>query len=581
MKKKALISVFDKSKLEELLEVLDTEYDFISSSGTATFIKNAGYKVTEVQDLSNFPEILSGRVKTLHPKIFGAILYDRNNHQHLEEIERENILSIDLVIVNLYPFAEVTKNLSRSGYDENAEIGVCEQSLNGTAHKGTSSRLRRTNDRSVLGVHEDHEDDENAEIGVWEQCLDIAIENIDIGGPSLLRAASKNFRHVITLSNPDQYDAFAERYKSKSLDLNYRKQLAAETFRMTSAYDAVIERFLAQASADSFKTTAEIDLTAGNLLPEKLTLNLERVKVLSYGENPHQQAGLYVESNSKYRGLADANKLHGKDLSFNNLLDLSAAYNIAQEYGPEIPCAVIVKHNNPCGVAIAPNIALAFIEALAADSVSAFGGVVALNNPVDIALANELSQIFLEAVIAPSFTPEAFAILTQKKNIRLIEHPNFKNSQNLLDIKKIDGGFLIQTANHQLIDQTLLKTVTKTSIDESLWVDLILALKVVKHVKSNAIVTTQGGRTLGIGVGQTNRVKSVEDALRNFDLDTRGAVMASDGFFPFADNIHFAAQNHIAAIIQPGGSIRDEEVIKACDELGIAMAFTHIRHFKH
>jgi phosphoribosylaminoimidazolecarboxamide formyltransferase/IMP cyclohydrolase len=545
MKKKALISVFDKSKLEELLEVLDAEYDFISSSGTAAFIKNSGYKVTEVQDLSNFPEILSGRVKTLHPKIFGAILYDRNNHQHLEEIERENILSIDLVVVNLYPFAEVTKNLSLNG---------------GTAHK-------------------------NAEVEDWEQShdadLDKAIENIDIGGPSLLRAASKNFRHVITLSNPDQYDAFAERYKNKSLDLSYRKQLAAETFRMTSAYDAVIERFLAQANTDSFKTTAESSSADENLLPEKLTLNLERVKTLSYGENPHQQAGLYIESNSKYRGLADANKLHGKDLSFNNLLDLSAAYNIVQEYGPEIPCAVIVKHNNPCGVAIAPNITLAFIEALAADSVSAFGGVVALNNPVDIALANELSQIFLEAVIAPSFTPEAFAILTQKKNIRLIEHPNFKNSQNLLDIKKIDGGFLVQTANHQLIDQTLLKTVTKTTIDESLWVDLILALKVVKHVKSNAIVTTQGGRTLGIGVGQTNRVKSVEDALRNFDLDTRGAVMASDGFFPFADNIHLAAQNHIAAIIQPGGSIRDEEVIKACDELGIAMAFTQIRHFKH
>jgi phosphoribosylaminoimidazolecarboxamide formyltransferase / IMP cyclohydrolase len=528
MKKKALISVFNKSKLEELLEVLDTEYDFISSSGTATFIKNAGYKVTEVQDLSNFPEILSGRVKTLHPKIFGAILYDRNNHQHLEEIERENILSIDLVIVNLYPFAEVTKNLSQSDND-----------------------------------------------------LDKAIENIDIGGPSLLRAASKNFRHVITLSSPDQYDAFMLRYKNKSLDLNYRKQLAAETFRMTSAYDTVIERFLTQTSADSFKTSTELNLVAEHFLPERINLNLERVRTLSYGENPHQQAGLYVESNSKYRGLADANKLHGKDLSFNNLLDLSAAYSIVQEYGPEIPCAVIVKHNNPCGVAIAPNITLAFIEALAADSLSAFGGVVALNNPVDIALANELSQIFLEAVIAPSFTAEAFAILTQKKNIRLIEHPNFKNSQNLLDIKKIDGGFLIQTGNHQLIDQTLLKTVTKTSIDESLWVDLILALKVVKHVKSNAIVTTQGGRTLGIGVGQTNRVKSVEDALRNFDLDTRGAVMASDGFFPFADNIHLAAQNHIAAIIQPGGSIRDDEVIKACDELGIAMAFTQIRHFKH
>lgn len=527
MKKKALISVSDKSKLEELLEVLDSDYDFISSSGTAKFIKEAGYKVSLVEDLTNFPEILSGRVKTLHPKVFGAILFDRNNHQHLEDIERTGILSIDLIIVNLYPFAEVTKNLSESEAD-----------------------------------------------------LDKAIENIDIGGPSLLRAAAKNFRHVICLSDPEQYDSFIDRYKNKTLDLDYRKQLAVETFRMTSAYDALIERFFTSRSSIN-EIGDKATSMEENLLPETLSLSLEKVKTLSYGENPHQQGALYIEKSSKYRGLADAKQLHGKDLSFNNLLDLSAAYNIAQEYGAEIPCAVVVKHNNPCGVAIAPSISLAFIEALAADSVSAFGGVVALNNPVDLACANELSQIFLEAVIAPSFTPEALSILTQKKNIRLIEHPNFKASANNLDIKKIDGGFLIQTANHELIDQSLLKTVTKKTIDESLWVDLILALKVVKHVKSNAIVSTMGGRTLGIGVGQTNRVKAVEDALRNFDLDTRGAVLASDGFFPFPDNVHLAAQNHIAAIIQPGGSIRDEEVIKACDELGIAMAFTQIRHFKH
>lgn len=527
MKKKALISVSDKSELESLLEVLNEEYDFVSSSGTAQFIKNIGYKVTEVKDLSNFPEILSGRVKTLHPKIFGAILYDRNNSEHLEDIDRENILSIDLVIVNLYPFAEATKNLST---DEND--------------------------------------------------LDKAIEHIDIGGSSLLRAAAKNFRHVLVLSNPNQYSDFIEKYKNRSLDLNYRKYLAAEVFKLSNQYDLAIERFLNYGSLDK-NISSNPSNAEENLLPERLSLNLHRVKTLSYGENPHQQAGLYVEANAKYQGLANAKQLHGKELSFNNLLDLSAAYNLVQEYSSEIPCAVIVKHNNPCGVAIAPSISQAFIEALSCDSVSAFGGIVALNNPVDLACANELSQIFLEAIIAPSFSTEALTILTQKKNLRLIEHPNFRSSENALDIKKIDGAFLVQTANQELLDQTLLKTVTKKSIDESLWVDLILALKVVKHVKSNAIVTTQGGRTLGIGVGQTNRVKAVEDALRNFDLDTREAVLASDGFFPFADNIHLAAQNHIAAIIQPGGSIRDEEVIKACDELGIAMAFTQIRHFKH
>ncbi|NQY79383.1 MAG: bifunctional phosphoribosylaminoimidazolecarboxamide formyltransferase/IMP cyclohydrolase [Candidatus Caenarcaniphilales bacterium] len=535
MKKKALISVSDKSKLENLLECLADEYEFISSSGTAKFIKEAGYPVIEVSDVTNFPEILSGRVKTLHPKIFGGILYDRNKSEHLDDMDANTILSIDLVVVNLYPFKDVVSKMSEADKKEAAK------SLEASSDSNTATLT----------------------------ALDKAIENIDIGGVALIRAAAKNFYHVSVLCEPGQYEDYILSYRENKINPAYRLKLASKAFKHTADYDSAI--------TDFFTADASFEETA----PQNLNLNLELAQGLRYGENPHQVAGLYTDANSEYKGLAGARQLHGKELSFNNILDLHSAWSMVKEYEPEIPCAVIVKHNNPCGVAIAPSVSQAFIEALSCDTVSAFGGIVALNNTVDAATANELSQIFLEAVIAPAFSEEALAILTQKKNIRLIEHANSDLKKNNLDIKSVDGAFLVQTTNKELLSQDEIQTVTQKKIDESYWVDLILAWKVVKHCKSNAIVAVQNGKTIGVGVGQSNRVKSVQDALAKFDLDTRGAVLASDAFFPFADNVDLAAQNHIAAIIQPGGSVRDDEVIKACDDLGIAMAFTGIRHFKH
>ena len=535
MKKKALISVSDKSGLENLLETLADDYDFISSSGTAKFIKEAGYPVIEVSDLTNFPEILSGRVKTLHPKIFGGILYDRNKSDQLDQMEENNLMSIDLVVVNLYPFKDAVAKIPASERQEAAK------SLESNSESNTATLT----------------------------ALDKAIENIDIGGVALLRAAAKNFYHVGVLCEPSQYEDFIHNYNTKKINPVYRLKLASIAFKHTGDYDtAITEFFIAEGNFE-------------DSVPQSLNLNLELVQELRYGENPQQKAGLYIDSNEEYKGLAAARQLHGQELSYNNILDLHSAWSMVQEYEANIPCAVIVKHNNPCGVAIAPSISQAFIEALSCDTVSAFGGIVALNNTVDLATANELSQIFLEAIIAPAFSEEALSILTQKKNIRLIEHANSDLNKNDIDIKKVDGAYLIQSANKVLLDKEQVQTVTKKEIDESLWVDLVLAWKVVKHCKSNAIVTVQNGKTIGVGVGQSNRVKSVEDALKNFDLETRGAVLASDAFFPFADNIHLAAQNHIAAIIQPGGSVRDDEVVKACDDLGIAMAFTGIRHFKH
>ena len=525
-KKRALISVSNKDRLEDLLEALEAaEYEIISSSGTAKFIKEHGFRCIEVSDLTLFPEILGGRVKTLHPKIFGGILADASKAEHLEDLENNDLSPIDLVVVNLYPF-----------------------------------------DKQV---------DDNTE-------LSKAIELIDVGGPSLQRAAAKNFKNVTALSDPSDYNEYIEIINSEDKNklAAFRIKQSQKVFTQTSNYDSLISNYLNKQILSSASPAAE-GTEAAAPMPENLNLQLKLAKSLSYGENPHQRAALYVDPSEKFHGLADAKQLHGKQLSFNNLLDLSSAWNIAQEYEEKIPCAAVIKHNNPCGVAIAPNIAQAFIEAFACDSVSAFGGIVALNNPCDAATAVEMKDIFLEAIIAPKFTDEALQILTQKKNLRLIELPNRAETPKEYDVKRIEGAYLVQENNRELLDQEKVKNVTKNEVSEDLWVDLVLAWKVVKHVKSNAIVAAQSGRAIGIGAGQTNRVKSVQDALKNFDMDTRGAVLASDGFFPFADNVDLAAQNNIAAIIQPGGSIRDEEVIKAANEAGIPMLFTGIRHFKH
>jgi phosphoribosylaminoimidazolecarboxamide formyltransferase / IMP cyclohydrolase len=525
---KALISVSDKNNLDKLLASLKKHgYEFISTGGTAKYIRELGFEVQEVSDLTNFPEILGGRVKTLHPKIFGGILADIENPEHLLNLKNNYIEKIDLLVVNLYPFEDF---ISR------------------------------------------------------DDCtLADAVEYIDIGGVALLRSAAKNYKSVTAISSIDQYEELIDELeKNKSTSsMRFREKMAVKVFKDLLAYDTVISKFLdsrlnPKASQDSFPNLN---------LDKEIKLTLKKQKDLRYGENPHQKAAVYVELNTDEDCIALSKQIQGKELSYNNILDLEAAWNIVSEYERKIPCVSIIKHNNPCGVAISPSVAQAFSEALACDTVSAFGGVLASNNIIDLAAANEMTQLFLEAIVAPGFTEDALKIFSIKTNLRLIEHPfkgpDLLKSHTELEVKKLSNSYLIQEKDLQILDKEKMEVLTETKVDENLWVDLLLAWKVVKHCKSNAIVAALNGRTVGIGVGQTNRVKAVEDALRNIDFDSKGAVLASDGFFPFADSIHLAAQNNISAIIQPGGSIRDPEVIEACNQAGIAMVMTHIRHFKH
>ena len=535
MNKRALISVSDKSQLEELAKaLLEYNYNIISTGGSAKALQAAGIPVTEVASITQLPEMLSGRVKTLHPKILGGVLARRDSEEHLRQLAEHQIPEFDIIVVNLYPFTETI------------------------SHPECSEES--------------------------------AIENIDIGGPTMIRAAAKNHEFVTVVTSPAQYaDLITElKQHSGATSLALRKRLAREAFAHTASYDAVITNYFDSIASDSSlqaKNSSSLRaegeaIHSPKTLAENLPPAMKHKQSLRYGENPHQRAALYTDPLARGTGVANAEQLHGKELSFNNLLDLDAAWRIVSEYSSDIPCVSIVKHNNPCGVAIAPNVALAYTEALSCDPLSAFGGIVAANTIIDEAAALEMKDIFLEAIIAPDFTIAAREILYEKKNLRLLRCATLKQNQGY-DIKKISGGYLIQDTDELLLDRDELETVTKKQIEEHQWVDLLFAWKVVKHCKSNAIVTVLAGKTIGIGVGQTSRVKAVEDALRNCDLDTRGAVMASDAFFPFADNIALAAQNHIAAIIQPGGSIRDEEVIAACDEAGIAMVFTKCRHFRH
>ncbi|MEY3369955.1 MAG: hypothetical protein RLZZ361_625 [Cyanobacteriota bacterium] len=533
MSKKALISVSDKSGLDNLLNFLVAQdYEFVSTGGTAKHIKSLGYTVQEVSELTKFPELFDGRVKTLHPKILGGILARRDQEKDLIELIENEIEKIDLVIVNLYPFEEV--------------------------------------------------------ISSPEGIFATAIENIDIGGPTLLRSAGKNFESITVLCKPSQYQLFIDQVLKYGYDsvemLALREKLAIDVFEECSRYDAVITEYLKkQLLTSPVGASFNYNKYINNqvlVMPQQLSIELELSSPLRYGENPHQKAALYRLKNSTAFGFGDFKQLGGKEVSFNNLLDMESAWNIVSEYDSSIPCIAIIKHNNPCGVAIAPSPGQAFLDALSSDPVSAFGGVVGSNVVIDLNTANEMTQIFLEAVIAPDFSPEALEVLATKPNLRLITI-NKPNPKTFYDIKAISGAYLVQEFDQCLHNPEEIKVVTEKQVEDHQWVDLLLAWKIVKHVKSNAIVAVLNGKTLGIGCGQTNRVKSVKDALANFDFDTRGAVLASDGFFPFADNIDIAAQNHISAIIQPGGSIRDQEVISACNKYGIAMVFTKIRHFKH
>lgn len=513
MAKKALLSVSDKTGLVNLARgLVEMGWELISTGGTARTLKEAGLPVTEVAEVTGFPEILDGRVKTLHPKIHGAILA-RPLPEHMAELKAQGIEAIDLVVVNLYPFRETI-----------ARPGVTPEE---------------------------------------------AIENIDIGGPAMVRAAAKNHERVAVVVNPADYDGVLVELREKgNLSPETRRRLAATAFAHTAAYDAAIAAYFHRL------------VRAEEPFPTHFILYGEKVQDLRYGENPHQQAAFYRFPLVPSGSLAGARQIQGKELSYNNLMDLDAAWNLVGEF--EEPAAAVIKHTNPCGVARGRDIAEAYIRAYNADPVSAFGGIVALNRPVDAAMAAEMTAIFLEAVIAPDFTPEALEILKGKPNLRLLAAgEKTVNSVKEFQLRPVSGGFLVQEPDYHIINRENLKVVTARKPTEEEMAELLFAWRVVKHVKSNAIVVTKDGVTLGVGAGQMNRVGAARIALEQAGERARGAVLASDAFFPFADTVTVAAEAGITAIIQPGGSLRDEDSIKAADAAGIAMVFTGIRHFRH
>ncbi len=511
MKKRALLSVSNKSNLVPFAEGLGKlGYELISTGGTLRALQDAGLPAKGVSEITNFDEILDGRVKTLHPYIHAGLLARRDQESHVKQLQERDIAPIDVVVVNLYPFKETI-----------AKEDVTEED---------------------------------------------AIENIDIGGPTMLRSASKNFRDVTVVVDPSDYDAVLENLGNNGGTVEFRKQLAAKVFRHTANYDAMI--------ANYFVTiTDEED-------PETFTQTFEKVQSLRYGENPHQQAAFYKEGNVKGASIANAKQLHGKELSYNNIQDANAALEVVLEF-PERPAAVAVKHMNPCGVGVGDTISDAFQKAYAADPVSIFGGIVALNHEVDEATANQLKEIFLEIVIAPSFSEKAFEILTVKKNIRLLETPMQVNEDDTKKVVSVIGGLLVQDRDNGKVLAEDIEVATDRKPDAEEIDELLFAWKVVKHVKSNAIVVAKGDQTLGVGAGQMNRVGAAGIAFEQAGEKAQGAVMASDAFFPMPDTVENAAKAGIKAIIQPGGSKRDQDSIDECNKHGIAMVFTKMRHFKH
>jgi len=511
VRKRALISVSDKTGIVELAQkLIDLDVEIISTGGTQKLLQDSNIPVIGISDVTGFPEILDGRVKTLHPNVHGGLLARRELPSHIQQMQDNNIEAIDFVIVNLYPFKEtITK----------ADV-----------------------------------------------TLEDAIENIDIGGPSMLRSAAKNHRDVIVLVDSQDYEPIlSELRDSGQVSYQTRLMLAAKVFRHTAAYDALIGDYLTKQT--------------GEELPEKITLTYEKIQDLRYGENPHQQAAFYREAIAGNGNIATAKQLHGKELSYNNINDANAALNILAEFGE--PAAVAVKHTNPCGVGIADTIFKAFQKAYAADPVSIFGGIIALNREVDEQTANILKDIFLEIIIAPKFSEKALSILTAKKNLRLLELDFKEAASNPYTLLKVGGGLLVQEQDVKAISQNDLKVVTKRQPTTEEIAQLLFAWKVVKHVKSNAIVLVKDDQTVGVGAGQMNRVGAAKIAVEQAADKSRGSVLASDAFFPMPDTVEAAAKAGITAIIQPGGSIKDEESINEADKYGITMVFTGVRHFKH
>jgi phosphoribosylaminoimidazolecarboxamide formyltransferase/IMP cyclohydrolase len=506
MRPKALLSVSDKTNIAELARgLVELGWEIVSTGGTAKFLSERKIPVTPIESVTGFPEILSGRVKTLHPKIFGGILALRDDPKHQSELAAQAIPKIDLVCVNFYPFVEAAKKPNL-----------------------TEAQL---------------------------------IEEIDIGGPSLVRAAAKNFQHVIVLTDPSDYETVLDELRQGGVSEVTRRRLALKAFAKVAELDIAI-----------YQTLQERWVLEG----ERLFLAYTKAQELRYGENPHQRAALY--RNALAPGLSSQIEvLWGKELSYNNWLDTESALALLGELAP--PACVIIKHNNPCGVARGKTLLEAYESALECDPVSAFGGIVALNQSVDRKLAEKLNEIFLEIVVAPDFAPDALPILQQKKDRRLLRYRELRFPKETL--RFLGGDLLIQDADAIVIQENSWKVLDDVALSEAERRDLIFAFTVCKHVKSNAIVVAKDEATLGIGAGQTNRVGSARIALAQAGERARGAVLASDGFFPFPDTVELAAQYGIAAIIQPGGSVRDPEVFEAARKHKITMVLTGVRHFRH
>ena len=505
---KALLSVSDKAGLAGLGKSLaDAGFDLVSTGGTYAALADAGLPVTQVADLTGSPEILDGRVKTLHPKIHGAILARRDLDSHVAELAGHAIEPIDLVVVNLYPFVE-------------------------TVAGGGAT-------------------------------LEEALENIDIGGPTLLRAAAKNFPDVLVVVDPADYGWLGERLGAgEPVTLDERRGLARKAFQHVALYDSAVSRYLSDG-----------DLFSGS----EISVGFEKIADLRYGENPHQRASLYADPLSE-GGVARARLLHGSPLSYNNLLDADAAWRVVSDF--DQPAAAVIKHTNPCGLALHADQAEAYRMAFEGDSTSAYGGIVAFNTTLTAVAARAMRGVFYEIVLAPGYEPEALDRLGRRRT-RVLEVAPSAGAARADDLRLVTGGALVQTPDEIEEDPTSWRTATKRRPTEGELADLAFAWKAAKHVKSNAIVLAKDCSIVGMGAGQPNRVNSVHLALRTAGERARGSVLASDAFFPFADNVETAAAGGIAAIVQPGGSIRDEEVIAAADEAGVAMLFTGVRHFKH
>jgi len=516
--RRAIISVSDKSGVVSFAKGLaQMGVEILSTGGTAKTLREQGVSVTDISDYTGFPEMLDGRVKTLHPKVHGGLLGQRSRAEHVAKMKEHGILPIDLVAVNLYPFeATVAK----------------------------------------------------------EGCiLEEAIENIDIGGPTMLRSAAKNYPDVTVVVDPNDYDSILSELKEKgeiSIEMNFR--LAKKVFQHTARYDGAISNYLGQ--IEKGKKTYEF--------PETFTFQVKKAQELRYGENPHQKAAFYREYLLTEPSVSNALQIQGKELSFNNILDIDSAYETVKEF--EEMAAVIIKHNNPCGVAISSkNLADAYRKARDCDPVSAFGGVVGFNRMVDEETAKEMAQIFLEAVIAPGFSPEALEILKARKDLRVLLTPPLANFilQTGFDLRKVVGGLLVQDRDLGKAPMDHWKVVTRRKPASEELRGMAFGWKVAKHVKSNAIVLVREDRTIGIGAGQMSRVDSTRLAVMKAQSSTKGTVLASDAMFPFRDGVDTGAEAGATAIIQPGGSIRDDEVIAAADEYNIAMVFTGMRHFRH